>query len=87
LTRADAPNSSLAKAMGAYFAACFCKDLGIQKIIIEGDAQAVTTAICNTEINMSRFGHIISDTQQVLQWYGEWNVCLYVEILMEWPIL
>lgn len=35
LTRAGAPDSSSAEAMGAYFAACFCMDLGIQKIILE----------------------------------------------------
>ena len=63
--------------MGAYFAACFCKDLGIQKIILEGDAQVVTTAIYNTKINMSRFGHIISNTQRVLQWFGEWK-CMFI---------
>ena len=62
-----APEPSSAEAVGAYSTVCFCQVLGIQNLIIKGDAQVVTKAICSKEINMSRFGHVVADTQNVMQ--------------------
>lgn len=51
-TRSDSPEPSSAKAVGAYFAVCFCQELGMQNLILDGDAQVVVKAVCSTEINI-----------------------------------
>jgi hypothetical protein len=51
---------------------CFCQVLGIQNLIIEGDAQVVK-AICSKEINMPRYCSLLEGG----------NVILFIEILME----
>jgi hypothetical protein len=59
--------------VGVYYGVvCFCQVLGIQNLIIEGDAQVVK-AICSKEINMSRFGHVVADMQNELQSFRGWK--------------
>jgi hypothetical protein len=65
-TKEGAPNPSSSEAVGAYFAICFCRALGNKTLIGEGDAQVVTKAICSNKVNMSIFGHVVADAQNVL---------------------
>jgi hypothetical protein len=98
-TKERAPNPSSAEAVGAYFAICFCRALGNKTLIGEGDAQVVTKAICSNKVNMSIFGHVVADAQNVLHSFfffltyvlhsflEDGNVILFLERLMERSII
>jgi hypothetical protein len=72
-TKEGAPKPSSDKALGAYGAICFYKELGILNLILEGDAEIMTKAICSNEMNMSLFGHVIAKVQNILQLFRSWK--------------
>lgn len=49
----------------------------MQNVILEDDAKLVVEAICSTERNMTRHGHIVTNTQQILNPLRGWQ-CLHV---------
>jgi ribonuclease HI len=58
---------SVAEALAAVQTLTLCKDLGLTKINLEGDAKNVVTALNLKEANWSKGGHIIADAQVLLQ--------------------
>jgi hypothetical protein len=50
----------------AYHAACSCGELGLQNLIMEGDAKQIVEAINSSTSTWSCFGHLIDDTRRIL---------------------
>ncbi|KAF5469111.1 hypothetical protein F2P56_013207 [Juglans regia] len=67
------PDPLLAEAMGAIEASCFGLQLGIKRIILEGDSKIVISAINNREENWSAMGMLIEDVKIKLNSYEEWS--------------
>ncbi|XP_059454995.1 uncharacterized protein LOC132185207 [Corylus avellana] len=75
-TREGFPEPTTAKSMGALCAVEFCRDLGMQNIIFEGDVEVVVKAI-NVNVSMcSSYGQIIEDIIRVLAGFKKWEVLL-----------
>lgn len=51
----------------------FCKEIGIQNVMVEGDAQVVITALQEDTPTRARFGHIVDDMKMVLQDVSSWQ--------------
>jgi hypothetical protein len=47
-------------------AARFCKEMGLNNVILEGDASAIIAALRETEPNASRYGHLIEEARMIL---------------------
>ena len=58
---------TVAEALAAVHAINFNKELGIQRLQLEGDAKNVVNAIISREENWSRMGHIIDDAKKLLE--------------------
>ncbi|XP_059445445.1 uncharacterized protein LOC132177210 [Corylus avellana] len=55
-----------AEAMAVFYGVKFCQENGLHKIIIESDANRVTTAIQNRGGKTCRFGHLMDDILLIL---------------------
>jgi ribonuclease HI len=51
-----------------------CKEIGLTKVYLEGDAKNVVDALLPLEANWSKSGHIIADTQLLLQDFIFWEI-------------
>jgi hypothetical protein len=58
------------------FAPNFCQEIGIQYLMLEGDALTIVQALSNDKANGTRFGHLVEDTRRVLKTKG-WQ-CTFV---------
>lgn len=65
-TRMSLLEPTTGEAYAAYHAACLCKDVGVQNILLEGDAKQIVEAINSHTRTWSHFGHLISDTRRIL---------------------
>lgn len=63
-----------AEAFAALCAVEFCREVGIQDIILEGDSLLVVKALNDSNPNWLRYGQIIEDTRLVLGSLRSWNV-------------
>lgn len=64
----------VAEAMAASDAALFVHNLQVEKMIMEGDALLVLSALQNTgESCSSPHGHLIMDTRQLMQRIPNWS--------------
>jgi hypothetical protein len=64
---------TMGEAMASYYAACFSRDFGAQKLVLEGDAMKVVKALQSSSPNLSRYGHVIEDTKNVLSSMAIWR--------------
>jgi rhodanese-related sulfurtransferase len=55
-----------AEAVVVVQAARFCKEMGLNNVILEGDASAIIAALRETEPNASRYGHLIEEARMIL---------------------
>jgi ribonuclease HI len=62
-----------AEATTALSAVEFCKEVGIQDILLEGDSMLVVTAINDSRPNWLRYGQIIDDVKMVLNSLRKWS--------------
>lgn len=62
-----------AEAMAVFFAVQLCQECGVQKLIVEGDAQTVINDLKREEEHGNRFGHIIDDTKLLLGSFIDWQ--------------
>jgi ribonuclease HI/exonuclease III len=62
----------VAEAIGALIAAEFSRDLGIQDIVLEGDALLVVKAIKDSGPQWNLYGHIVEDIRAVLNNLRSW---------------
>jgi ribonuclease HI len=51
-----------------------CQDKGFHTLMLEGDAQAIVTALCSTDGGQGRYGSLISDSRNVLDHFNNWKV-------------
>ncbi|XP_059431532.1 uncharacterized protein LOC132165040 [Corylus avellana] len=68
------PDPTTAEAMGALCAMEFCRDLGLQDLILEGDSKVVVMALKNTGPNWCSYGQVISDIVEVAHGFRSWTV-------------
>jgi hypothetical protein len=54
------------EACAAYHVVCLCRDLGVQNLLLEGDAKQIVEAINLGTGTWSRFRHLIEDTRRIL---------------------
>lgn len=64
----------IAEASRALHVAEFCKDFGLQQIIMEGDELQILNAIKSNSKNWSRNGQIVEHTQGVLHAMSNWQI-------------
>lgn len=68
-------NPTSVEAVGVFYAASFCQEIGIQDLVLEGDTLLVVKAVSSTEVDRTRFGHIVADTYRVLKSPSRWQCC------------
>lgn len=56
----------IAESMGALNAIEFCRDLGLQDIILEGDAESAVKVINNKNHKWCRYWQILEDIKRIL---------------------
>ena len=54
----------------AWGALWFAKDLGFNKVILEGDSEIIIKALNSGGLSASSFGHIIKDIKMMLSSFG-----------------
>jgi hypothetical protein len=67
-------DSGAAEALGAWTAANLSCTLGLQRIILEGDAQEVVLALCKDGICRGSYGNVLNDAKFLLTHVPEWRV-------------
>ena len=55
----------MVEVLAARGALCFAKDLGFNKVIVEGDSETIIKAINSNGFSASSFGHILQDIKSV----------------------
>jgi ribonuclease HI len=60
--------------MGAMLTVEFCKERGVQDIILEGDSLQVVQGLNERTPSWRRYGHLIDDTRALLGTYSRWMV-------------
>lgn len=60
--------------VAALRAVLFCGELGFLWVILEGDALQVVQVLRKEGKNYSRYGHIIEEALEALNWLQAWNV-------------
>lgn len=68
------PNPHLAEAYAALHAVLLGLDMGLRKIILEGDALNVVKEINGDKEHWGRVGMIVTDVQKSLQRFESWKV-------------
>lgn len=76
-TRPGIPDPTSAEAMGALFAASFWQQIGIQRLILEGDAQVIVKVVAVLEGNGTQFVHIVTGTRKTLDTFEGWQ-CVFI---------
>jgi ribonuclease HI len=72
-TRLENLEPTTGEAFAAFNAACLCRDLELQHIMMEGDAKLIVDAVNSNTTTWSRFGHIIDDTRRILDGFIRWK--------------
>jgi ribonuclease HI len=62
-----------AEAMAMLQGIIWCAELGIQNVIVEGDAQTIISALREGNQSNASFGHLVDDMRLVLQSMTEWK--------------
>jgi hypothetical protein len=57
----------MGEAIASYEATSICKEMGIPKVWLEGDAKIIVDALNSNECILSRYGHLVEDTRSILQ--------------------
>jgi ribonuclease HI len=47
----------------------FCKNMGLDRIMVEGDSLQVVNAINKPGLNWGKYGHIVANIHEVLRYY------------------
>jgi ribonuclease HI len=68
------PDPVHAESMGAVMAAEFCRDLGLQDVVLEGDSLLVVKALKCERPNWSPYGQTIEDARGLLFTRRNWMV-------------
>ena len=55
----------MVEVLAARGALCFAKDLGFNKLIMEGDSEIIIKALSSNGFSASSFGHILQDIKSV----------------------
>jgi ribonuclease HI len=76
-TRIGILEPSTGEAFAASSAVCFCRDLGVQCVVLEGDAKQIVDTVNSNSASWSRFGHLIDDTRRILESFPQWK-CQFV---------
>jgi hypothetical protein len=63
-----------AEALGTLHATEFCRDLGLQQIVLEGDALQRVDAIKSSGRCCSRYGHLVDETRDMLRMVPIWQI-------------
>jgi ribonuclease HI len=53
----------------------FCKNRGLDRIMVEGDSLQVVHSINKPGLNWGKYGHIVADIHEVLRFFRAWKVC------------
>jgi hypothetical protein len=56
-----------------YQAAVTCKEMGIQKVWLEGEAKIIVDALHSDESMLSCYGHLVEDTKSILKNFLSWK--------------
>jgi ribonuclease HI len=73
-TRMGCPDSSTAEALSALRAIKSCKERGVTKIHLEGDAPVVINALLSGDKDRSPMGNVIEDIKEELRTVPHWKV-------------
>jgi len=60
----------IVEVLAAQGALCFAKDLGFNKVILEGDSKIIIKALNRGGLSSSSFGHIIKDIKMMSSSFG-----------------
>ena len=72
-TRLGSIEPTMGEALASFHATSLYRNLGMQQLFLEGDAKLVVDAINSIMSTWSRFGHIVEDTQGILQTFSRWR--------------
>lgn len=72
-TRTGFMEPTAAEALAMFHGARLCKDLDLQNVVLEGDAQVVISALQSGDITGSRWGHLVEDVHTSLQNCPNWK--------------
>lgn len=64
----------IAEAVAALKAVTFCRERGLSKVVLEGDALQVVTALNSSTGNWSSYGHLIEEARSQLNDLHTWRV-------------
>jgi hypothetical protein len=67
-------DSAASEALEAYFGVILGQEIGVQKMILEGDAKQIIDAIQEKDKQDSMIGHLIDDVRLSLENIPEWKV-------------
>ncbi|XP_042958143.1 uncharacterized protein LOC122293710 [Carya illinoinensis] len=67
-------DSSLAETMALWQAVELSHELGFNRVILEGDAQVVISAVNSVDEDLSSGGHIVEDVKAVLRERRSWKI-------------
>jgi hypothetical protein len=62
------------EAYGARQIAKFGRFLGLNSVILEGDALAIISALGRTEVDYCNYGCLIMDAKNILRGFGSWGL-------------
>jgi len=65
---------AVAEAYGARQAAEFGRFLGLNSVLLEGDALAIILALGRIEVDDGNYGSLIMDARNILQGFGSWGL-------------
>lgn len=68
-------NTIVEESMAALKAVEFCKNMGLDRIMVEGDSLQVVNAINKPGLNWGKYGHIVADIHEALRYFQMWKLC------------
>lgn len=63
------------EALAAWSATTLARELGLHKVVLEGDCQPVIAAICLDSFSWNSWGQIIHDIKSLLGFFRDSQVC------------
>jgi ribonuclease HI len=75
-TRQGLLEPTTGEAFGAFQAARLITELGLQNIILEGDAKQIVDAINSNMSTWSQYGHLVEDTRRLVCSLSRWK-CIF----------
>jgi hypothetical protein len=64
-----------AEALGAYHAVVLSVEVGVQNLMLEGDAKTVVNEVNSQESHTCRHGHLAEDIKILLRSFSNWEYC------------